>query len=136
MTSNVSITITGHLADEPKCQPTKTGKLVTNFVVIANDRMFDRDRNEWVDVNKTIIRVNCWGPLAETVADSLSKGSRVTVTGHRLIADAYLGQDSKPRAGLDLTADTVAVDLKGQKAQITRLGRTTANDADNNEPPF
>ncbi|MCP9619673.1 single-stranded DNA-binding protein [Nocardia otitidiscaviarum] len=136
MPSTVSVTITGHLADEPSSRATPTGKLVTNFVVIANDRRFDRDQNQWVDANKTVVRVACWGDLAETTAASLDKGCRVTVTGHRLIADPYIGQDSKPHAALQLTADTVAVDLKGQATKIERLRRSPASPIDANEPPF
>lgn len=136
MSSNVRVTITGHLAADPDARTTPTGKLVTNFTVIANDRVFDRNRNEWVDANKTAIRVNCWGDLAQEAGDGLAKGHRVTVTGHRLLADPYLGQDGKPKAGLELTADTIAVDLKGQSVQITRRQRAHASDQNGNEPPF
>ncbi|MFI5540306.1 single-stranded DNA-binding protein [Nocardia sp. NPDC051900] len=136
MASNVTVTITGHLADNPEPRVTTTGKLVTNFTVISNDRRYDRDRNEWVDAAKTVIRINCWGDLAQLAGDSLTKGCRVTVTGHRLTADPYLGKDAKPRAALELTADTVAVDLKGQSAQITRWTRNGASSVDATEPPF
>ncbi|MFE3796953.1 single-stranded DNA-binding protein [Nocardia tengchongensis] len=135
MASTVSITITGHLADEPEPRTTTTGKLVTNFTVIANDRVFDRQQNQWVDAGKTVMRVACWGDLAQETADSLVKGCRVTVSGHRLVPDAYIGKDSKPHAALQLTADTVAIDLKYQFAKITRRIRGNGG-TDDNEPPF
>ncbi|CRY76828.1 single-stranded DNA-binding protein [Nocardia farcinica] len=58
MASNVTVMITGHLAENPEPRVTNTGKLVTNFAVISNDRRYDRDRNEWVDAAKTVIRIN------------------------------------------------------------------------------
>lgn len=58
MASNVTVMITGHLAENPEPRVTNTGRLVTNFAVISNDRRYDRDRNEWVDAAKTIIRIN------------------------------------------------------------------------------
>ncbi|MGS2807998.1 single-stranded DNA-binding protein [Nocardia sp. MW-W600-9] len=136
MANNVTVTITGHLTADPEVRTTGTGKLVTNFTVISNDRRYDRERNEWVDAAKTAIRIACWGDLAELAGDSLVKGCRVTVTGHRITTDAYIGKDAKPRAALELTADTVAVDLKAQKAKITRYGRNSTSSGQADEPPF
>lgn len=136
MAHGVTVSITGHLAADAEPRVTGNGKLVTNFTVISNDRRFDRERNEWIDAAKTAIRVACWGDLAESAGDSLTKGSRVTVTGHRLTTSTYIGKDAKPRASLELVADTVAIDLKGQKAKVTRNPRNDFAAADTSEAPF
>ncbi|MFB8007522.1 single-stranded DNA-binding protein [Nocardia sp. NPDC056000] len=136
MSSNLHVSITGRLAADPVPRATTGGKMVTNFTVITNDRRFDRDRNEWVDANKTAIRVSCWEDLAETAGNCLFKGDLVTVTGHRLLANPYLDKEGKPNAGLELTADTISAELKGQHVKITRLQRTPASTQNGTEPPF
>ncbi|MEU8901810.1 single-stranded DNA-binding protein, partial [Nocardia sp. NPDC048505] len=110
--STVTVTITGHLADTPELRQTNSGTSVTNFRLIANDRRFDEDTQQWVDTNTTGIRVTAWGPLAENLVGTIAKGNHVTVEGSRLSAAAYTHRETgEPRASLELTADSVKVEL-------------------------
>ncbi|MCX4099112.1 single-stranded DNA-binding protein [Nocardia sp. alder85J] len=121
--SAVTVEITGHLADNPaELRITPTGKTVTSFVVIANDRRRD-DAGEWVDAHTTSIRVTVWGALAEHVADTLTKGTLVTVTGDRLTPDLWIDREGQPRATLELRASRVGIELATQTAKITRPAR-------------
>ncbi|MGW6728701.1 single-stranded DNA-binding protein [Nocardia sp. NPDC055029] len=119
----VRVEITGHLADTPELRLTGDGTPVTNFTVIANARRYDEDRREWVDTHTTAIRVTAWRKLAENTVGTIGVGTKVTVTGARLTADAYTGRDGAARASLELTADTVTVDLSTQTAVVSRAPR-------------
>ena len=122
--STVTVEITGHLAETPEIRFLDSGRAVTNFTVIGNDRKFDEQRGEWVDAHTTAIRVTAWGKLAENLADTLTVGNLVTVTGNRLTASAYTPKDGgAPRASLELTADRIAVELATQTATITKNPR-------------
>ncbi|WP_157778102.1 single-stranded DNA-binding protein [Nocardia terpenica] len=123
----VTVEITGHLADDPaELRVTPTGKTVTSFVVIGNDRRYDENSGAWVDAHTTSIRVTAWGKLGEHVVDSLAKGTLVTVQGDRLTADAWTDREGQPRATLELRATRVAVDLATQTAKVTRAPRDAA----------
>ncbi|MEV0773593.1 single-stranded DNA-binding protein [Nocardia salmonicida] len=122
----VRIEITGHLADTPELRLTGDGTPVTNFTLMANARRYDEDRREWVDTHTTAIRITAWRNLAENVVGTIGVGTKIQVTGSRLTAEAYLGRDGSPRASLELTADTVTVDVSTQTAVVTRAPRPAA----------
>ncbi|MDQ1675719.1 MAG: single-strand DNA-binding protein [Actinomycetota bacterium] len=107
-----TLTITGNLAADPELRYTPTGTAVAKFVVISNDRHRD-PAGQWVDGRRTDVRVTAWDTLAENVTESLSTGTRVTVTGRRIEAHAFTSQhDGTLHASLELTADDVQVSLR------------------------
>jgi single-strand DNA-binding protein len=109
---SVTVTITGNLAADPELRYTPTGVAVVKFVVISNDRHRDH-AGQWTDGRRTDVRVTAWDTLAENTAESLSTGTQVTVTGHRIEAHAFTGQhDDILHASLELTADDVQVSLR------------------------
>ncbi|WP_331765075.1 single-stranded DNA-binding protein [Nocardia sp. NBC_01388] len=122
--SAVTVEITGRLADDPaELRITPTGKSVTSFVVIGNDRRRDESSGEWVDAHTTSIRVTVWEALAEHVAETLTKGTLVNITGDRLTADLWTDREGQPRATLEMRASRVGVELATQTAKITRAPR-------------
>ncbi|MGH3098516.1 MAG: single-stranded DNA-binding protein [Streptosporangiales bacterium] len=101
----------GHPLKKPAGVPT-SGKPVAHFTVISDSRYRDRDTGEWTDAGSTAVRVTAWGTLAEAVADQLTKGAKVTVTGHKLAAAAYINRDGEAAAALEIVADQVSLDLR------------------------
>ncbi|MEU8901331.1 single-stranded DNA-binding protein [Nocardia sp. NPDC048505] len=122
--SAVTVTITGHLAATPELRTTKGGTPVTDFRVIGTDRYFDQDFGDWADGRTTAIRVTAWGDLAEHVVATLATGHHVTVTGSELETSPYTHRETgELRAGLELTANRVTVELDHQTAAITKARR-------------
>ncbi|AOT24406.1 single-stranded DNA binding domain protein [Propionibacterium phage B22] len=74
------ITVVGNLTDDPTLRFTPSGKAVASFQVAVNRRRKDQSGN-WVDDGADWHSVQAWGTLAENVAESLTKGTRVVVTG-------------------------------------------------------
>jgi single-strand DNA-binding protein len=123
---STEFTVTGNLAADPQLRYTPAGKPVAKFTVISNDRRFDPQTRRWVDGSQqTAVRVTAWESLAENAAESLRKGSRVTVTGHRVEAHAWIGEkDEEPHAALELTADEVAIGLRWHTVTAEKATRT------------
>jgi single-strand DNA-binding protein len=126
-----TFTITGNLAADPELRYTPSGAAVVKFVVISNERHRDGQSGQWVDGKQTGVRVTAWEALAENTAESLHKGSRVTVTGHRVEAHAWIGaSDQAAHAALELTADEVQVGLRRHTVTAQKTTRTPAGEVE------
>jgi single-strand DNA-binding protein len=109
--------------------------------VASTPRYFDRQANEWKDGEALFLTVNAWRQLAENAAESLTRGSRVVVTG-RLRQRTYEKNDEK-RTVYELEADEVAVSLRNATAKISKADRAKADPwaaepagGFSDEPPF
>lgn len=80
MAGSAEITLTGILVTDPELHVTPTGP-VTRFTVAADERRFDPMTSQWVDTDTTLLPCSIGHHAAENVAESLTKGIRVLVTG-------------------------------------------------------
>jgi single-strand DNA-binding protein len=74
-------TLVGILANDPHPCLAPTGTAVAHFTVAANNGRYDPVTGEWVDKGATFLRCSIRCHAAENVAESLTKGARVLVTG-------------------------------------------------------
>ena len=81
MAGDTIITVIGNLTADPELRFTPSGAAVANFTVASTPRQFDRQTNEWKDGEALFLRCNIWREAAENVAESLTRGSRVIVSG-------------------------------------------------------
>jgi hypothetical protein len=97
-------TITGHLVQEPELRFVASGQPVASFFVADNRRWQHRTTAEWQETSFYFDVVG-WADLAENVATSLKRGSRVTVIGPPRATQlgelrrrqALQGRDPRPR---------------------------------------
>lgn len=122
LVSDNEVTITGNLAADPELRFVQNGSPVANFRVISSSRQFDRAANEWRDGPTIAVRVEAWNELAEHVAESLTKGTRVVVRG-RLSQRTYEGRDGVERSSVELRAEDVAVSLRWATVHVERKRR-------------
>ena len=94
----------GNLGKDPEMRYTSAGVAVTTFPVAVNRKWTNQDGTPGEET--TWFRVTAWRKLAETCSQYLSKGRQVLVVG-RVTASAYMGQDGKPKASLEVTAESV-----------------------------
>ena len=87
----------GNLCGDPVTRTTQTGKTVAQFTIAVNRR----DKGE-VD----FFRISAWDKLGDTCNKWLIKGKKVSVVGS-VSASAYIGQDGKARASLEVLAQDV-----------------------------
>lgn len=121
------ITVVGNLTDTPELRYTQNGLAVANFTIASTPRVFDKAKNEYVDGEALFLRASVWRDLAEHVAGSLTKGSRVIATG-RLKQRSYETREGEKRSTIELEVDEIGPSLRYATAQVTRTssnnGRT------------
>ena len=75
MASNTNIVIlSGNLVKDPELRYTQGGDAVCNFRIAVNSKFGEKEKTLWQDIV-------CWKGQAEAVANYLTKGSKVIVTG-------------------------------------------------------
>jgi single-strand DNA-binding protein len=148
-----SVTVVGNVTRDPELRFTPSGAAVATFGLAWNRRS-QNARGE-TEEQVSFFDVTCWRQLAENVAESLSKGTRVIVYG-RLEQRSWETPDGDRRSKVEIIADDVAPSLRWATADITRndfkgeggdagarggggrSGRATSNEPDYNtdEEPF
>lgn len=113
------VTVVGNLTAEPEIKTTKTGSSVLKVGVAVN-RRWKNKQDEWEE-EASFFDVNAWGELAENVAASLSKGSRVLISG-RLEQQTWENKEGQKQSKVVLVADDIGVSLR--KAQVTGINKT------------
>lgn len=119
------IKIVGTITADPELRYIPSGAAVVSFTVAANDRKFDKDRNEWVDGDATFLRCNLWRQPAENVAESLRKGHRVLVTGQ--LKQRSFEKDGQKRTTFEVEVDEVGPSLKWATASVSKAGKSGGN---------
>ena len=107
MTNDTILTIVGNLTADPDLRFTPAGAAVTTFTVASTPRTYDRQQGEWKDGQALFMRCTVWRDAAENVADTLTRGTRVIVTG-RLKQRSFETRDGEQRTVIELEVDEVA----------------------------
>src|SRR6266511_3735870 len=81
MAGDTIITVVGNLTADPELRFTPSGAAVASFTVASTPRTFDKQSGEWKDGEALFLRCNIWRQAAENVAESLTMGARVIVSG-------------------------------------------------------
>ena len=123
MATDNQIIIVGNLTDDPELRFTPQGVPVANFSVAVNRRFFNKETNAWDDKLDGYFRCNVWRDYAENVAESLTRGTRVLVTG-RLISRSYEDKDGQTRYVTEVEADEVCPTLKWAIAKVEKVNRS------------
>jgi single-strand DNA-binding protein len=122
MAGDTQITVVGNLTGDPKLRFIQSGAAVANFTVASTPRTFDRQSNDWKDGDTLFMRCSLWREAAENVAESLTKGMRVVVTG-RLVSRSWEANGEK-RTVTEMQVDEVGPSLRYATAKVTRTPRT------------
>lgn len=119
------VTVVGNLTRDPELRFTPAGAPVTTFGVAVNRRWQNRDSQQWEE-STSFFNVTCWRDLAQNVAESLEKGSRVVVSG-RLDQRSWENQDGDKRSVVEIQADEVGPSLRWATATVNRNERRDGN---------
>ena len=121
MAGDTQLTVVGNLTGDPELRFIQSGAAVVNFTVASTPRTFDRQSNEWKDGDTLFMRCSLWREAAENVAESLTKGMRVIVTG-RLVSRSWEANGEK-RTVTEMQVDEVGPSLRYATAKVTRTQR-------------
>jgi len=122
MAGETTITVIGNLVQDPELRFTPSGAAVANFTIASTPRTFDRNSNEWKDGETLFLRAGVWREAAENVAESLTKGMRVIVTG-RLKSRSYETKEGEKRTVIELEVDEIGPSLKSATVKVNRTQR-------------
>src|SRR6202000_2492358 len=116
------ITVVGNLTADPELRFTPSGAAVASFTIASTPRQFDRASNEWKDGEALFLRCSIWRQAAETVAESLTRGSRVIVQG-RLRQRSYETREGEKRTVVEMEVDEVGPSLRYASAKVNPTQR-------------
>ncbi len=122
MAGETIMTVVGNLTADPELRFTPSGAAVANFTVASTPRKFNAQTNQWEDMDALFMRCNVWRQAAENVAESLTRGSRVIVTG-RLRQRSYDTKEGEKRTVVELEVDEIGPSLKYATAKVNKVSR-------------
>jgi single-strand DNA-binding protein len=124
---DTQITIAGNLVDDPELRFTPAGQPVARFRVASTPRFRDNSTGEWKDGDSLFLTCNVWRQAAENVAESLTRGMRVIVSG-RLRQRSYETKEGEKRTVYEVEVDDVGPSLRNASAKVNRVARSGGGD--------
>jgi len=121
MAQDNTVSVVGNLTREPELRFTPSGQATATFGIAVNRTWTDRQSQERRE-STSFFDVVCWGTLAENAATSLTRGTRVVVTG-RLDQRSWETQEGDKRSKVEITADEIAPSLRWATVHVTRNER-------------
>lgn len=119
---DTTITVVGNLTADPELRFIPSGAAVANFTVASTPRMYDRQTGEWKDGDALFLRCNIWREAAENVAETLTRGMRVIVTG-RLRQRSFETREGEKRTVVEVEVDEIGPSLRYATAKVNKISR-------------
>lgn len=115
-----TVTIVGNCVSEPELRFLPSGVAVANLTVAVTPRV--KDGQDWKDGETMWFRLACWRQLAESVAESITKGTRVIASG-RLSTRSYETKSGEKRTDMELQVDSIGPELRFATAKVNKVER-------------
>src|SRR3954470_24905032 len=127
-----SITISGNITRDPEMRYTPSGVSKVTFGVAVNRSWRNQQSQEWEE-QTSVFNVVAGRQLAENVGASLTKGSRVVVSG-RLEQRSWETEGGEKRSIVEIVADEVAPSLRFATAEGHQVERGGPGDGGGGPP--
>jgi len=115
-----NVTVIGNLTADPELRFTASGVAMVNISVADSRRYQDRN-GDWQE-DTSFFRGTCWRDMAENVAESLTKGARVVISG-RLKQRTWETNEGEKRNVVELDIQEIGPSLRWATATVTRTPR-------------
>lgn len=126
MANETTITIVGNLTDDPELRFLPNGTGLVKFTVASTPRQLDRESGQWKDGDPLFLGCTAWRDMAEHIAESLTKGTRVIVQG-RLKLSRWETPEGEKRSAYGLEVDEIGPSLRFAQAKVKRMSRPKAD---------
>ena len=123
MAGETIITVAGNLTADPELRYTASGAGVASFTVASTPRSYNKQTQAWEDGQALFLRCNVWRQVAENVAESLTRGSRVLVTG-TLKQRSFETKEGEKRTVIELDVEEIGPSLKYATAKVQKVSRS------------
>lgn len=116
-----NVTLIGNLVDDPELRFTPSGVAMAKVRFAVNRRWRGQD-GEWQE-QTSFFTGTVWREQAETVAESLQKGTRVIVSG-RLEQRSWETDDGDKRSVVEVQIDEIGPSLRWATATVNKTQRS------------
>jgi single-strand DNA-binding protein len=116
-----NVTLIGNLVDDPELRFTPSGVAMAKLRFAVNRRWRGQD-GEWQEAT-SFFNGTVWREQAETVAESLQKGTRVIITG-RLEQRTWETDQGENRSVVEVQIDEVGPSLRWATASVNKTQRS------------
>src|SRR3954453_3700157 len=116
-----SVTVVGNITRDPELRFTPSGQATASFGLAVNRIWNDRQTNERKEA-VSFFDVVCWREMAENASESLTKGTRVLVTG-RLEQRSWETPEGEKRSKIEIVADEIGPSLRWATAEVRKNDR-------------
>ena len=116
-----SITVVGNVTRDPELKFLNSGQAAVRLSIAVNRRWMNKQTNDWEE-RVSYFEVQAYGQLAENVANSVTRGARVLVTG-RLEQHSWDTPEGEKRSAIEINADEIASSLRYATTVITKNPR-------------
>jgi len=127
MAGETTVTVVGNLVSDPELRFTPQGVALVKFTVASTPRTFDRESGQWKDGDPLFLTCTAWREMAENIAESLTKGTRVVVSG-RLRLSRWETPEGEKRSAYGLDVDEVGPSLRFAQATVRKMTRSRGSD--------
>lgn len=128
-----AITIVGNVTRDPELRYIPSGTQVATFGVAVGSRRKTAS-GDWEDGPTSFFDVTCWRDLAANVAESITKGDRVVVTGRLEVRD-WEAEGGKKGRSAEVTADDVGASMRWATVVVQRNERRQPATVSESAPP-
>jgi single-strand DNA-binding protein len=122
MSGDTLLTVVGNLVADVELKFLPSGVACGSFTVASTPRSFDKTTNAWKDQEPLFMRCTIWRQAAENVCESLTRGTRVIVTG-RLKQRSFETREGERRTVIEMDVDDVGPSLKFASAKVNKVSR-------------
>ena len=116
-----TVTLIGNLVEDPELRFTQSGIAMAKIRVAVNRRWRDQ-QNEWQE-ETSYFGGTLWREAAEHASESLTKGTRIIVTGS-LEQRSWETPEGDKRSVVELRIDEIGPSLRWASAKIDKNERT------------
>jgi len=124
-----TVTLVGNAARNPELRFTPSGQCVATFGLAVNRRWQNKQTSAWEE-SVSFFDVVAWGTLGENIAESITKGTRVIVTG-RLQQRSWETDQGDKRSKVEIVADEIGASLRWATVEVAKNERRSAASGSN-----
>jgi single-strand DNA-binding protein len=125
MANETSITMVGNLTADPELRFLPNGTAMVKFTIASTPRTLDRQSGEWKDGDPLFMNCTAWRDIAEHIAESLTKGTRVIVSGRLRLSRWDDKESGEKRSAYGLDVDEIGPSLRFAQAKVQKMNRNS-----------
>src|SRR3954469_9841548 len=134
MAGETTVTMIGNLVADPELRFLPNGTAMVKFTIASTPRTLDRASGEWKDGDPLFMNCTAFRDIAEHIAESLTKGTRVIVTGRLRLSRWEDKESGDKRSAYGLDVDEIGPSLRFAQAKVTRMTRSGGKAGDGFTP--